>query len=109
MAWFGNDVGGHMAQSIINGTGGHMAQSIINGTDKIIREPRKEYVYIVYDDIHGKLGIYAHEANAIDRIWDEMCGVYEMDRSNPYPYDYDGDNRRGWNGAVWYEREEVIQ
>lgn len=30
MAWFGNDVGGHMAQSIIN------------GTDKIVREPHKE-------------------------------------------------------------------
>lgn len=97
MAWFGNDIGGSMAQSIIN------------GTDKIVREPRKEYVYIVYDDIHGRLGIYAHEAIAIGRIWDEMCAVYEMDRSDPYPYDYDSDDRRGWDGAVWYEREEVIQ
>lgn len=56
MAWFGNDMGGHMAQSIIN------------GTDKLVRKPRKEYVYIVYDDIHGRLGIYAHEAIAIGRI-----------------------------------------
>ena len=48
MAWFGNDIGGHMAQSIID------------GTDKLVRKPRKEYVYIVYDDIHILLARFSN-------------------------------------------------
>lgn len=98
-----------IAERMIDAFNSNMAQKIINGTDKVDLTPKKYYVYIVYDDIHGKRGIYASAESALARIWDDMCAIYEMDRCNPYPYDYNSEDRRGWEGAVWYEREEVIQ
>ena len=98
MAWFGNDY-----------ECGSIVQRIINGTDKIDLTPKKYYVYIVYDDAHGNVGIYANIEKATARIWDDMCNYFGMDRSNPYPYDYDGESRRGWEGCMWWVREEVIQ
>ena len=88
---------------------GGIAQRIINGTDKIDLAPPKRYVYIVYDDIHGMQGIYADPEKALAKIWDDMCDYFGMDRCNPYPYDYNSESRRGWDGMVCYVREEVIE
>jgi hypothetical protein len=98
-----------MAEQMIDAFNSKMAQKIINGTDKIDLTPKKYYVYIVYDDAHGKVGIYAKAENATARIWKDMCDYFGMDRNNPYPYDYDGEDRRGWEGCMWWVREEVIQ
>lgn len=88
---------------------GSIAQRIINGTDKLPMPDPKRYVYVVYDDTHGMQGIYANPEKALAKIWDDMCDYFDMDRCNPYPYNYNSDDRRGWEGAVWYEREEVIE
>lgn len=88
---------------------GGIAQAVLNGTDKIDLTPKKYYVYIVYDDAHGNVGIYANAEKATARIWKDMCDYFGMDRNNPYPYDYDGEDRRGWEGAMFWIREEVIQ
>lgn len=98
-----------IAEQMINAFNSNMAQRTINGTDKIDPTPQKYYVYIVYDDAHGKVGIYAKAENALARIWDDMCNYFGMDRCNPYPYDYNSEDCRGWEGAMWYVREEVIQ
>ena len=68
-----------------------------------------KYVYVVYDDAHGMQGIYANPEKALVKIWDDMCDCFGMDRCNPYPYDYNSDDRRGWEGCMWYVREEVIE
>ena len=88
---------------------GSIAQRIINGTDKLPTPDRKRYVYLVYDDAHGMIGIYANPEKALAKIWDDMCDYFGMDRCNPYPYDYNSESRRGWEGCMWYVREEVIQ
>lgn len=98
MAWFGDDY-----------ECGSIAQRIINGTDKIDLTPKKYYVYIVYNDAYDNVGIYANAEKATARIWDDMCDYFEMNRSNPYPYDYDSEDRKGWKGRMWWIREEVIQ
>ena len=88
---------------------GSIAQRIINGTDKLSMPDRKRYVYVVYDDFDGIRGVYADPEKALAKIWDDMCTIYDMDRCNPYPYNYNSEDRRGWDGAVWYVREEVIE
>lgn len=68
-----------------------------------------KYVYLVYDDAHGVVGIYATPEKATAKIWDDMCEYFDMDRNNPPPYNYDNEERRGWRCGMWYEREEVIE
>lgn len=74
-----------------------------------------KYVYLVYEECHGLVGVYGHEAIAIARIhelakdadvWDgEKYSMFDTDT----PYDYLSDDRVGWEGVAWYCREEVIQ
>ncbi len=65
---------------------------------------KKRYVYLVYEEWHGFVGVYGHEAIAIGRI-------HEIAKQVPFdtdtPYDYFSEERVGWEGIAWYVREEV--
>ena len=94
MAWFGNDIGGHMVQSIIN------------GTDKIIREPRKEYVYLVYEECHGMVGVFPDEATA-NAVVKDLATAYDYKVKDPY-LDYNFlDADAGGFPEVYWKRWEV--
>ena len=94
MAWFGNDIGGHMAQSIIN------------GTDKIIREPRKQYVYLVYEECHGMVGVFPDEATA-NAIVKDLATAYDYKVKNPnLDYRFLDDEVGGFPEVYW-KRWEV--
>jgi hypothetical protein len=94
MAWFGNDIGGHMAQSIIN------------GTDKLVREPRKEYVYLVYEECHGLIGICGTPKVATEMVNENAIG-WDIDPATEPPVYGDGTDGYGWDVINW-RREEVL-
>ena len=94
MAWFGNDIGGHMVQSIIN------------GTDKMTVESRTKYVYLVYEECHGLIMVCGSEMGAINKVNAEaMHYGIEPDKT---PLDYNSHNCYGWEGAAWFCREVVL-
>lgn len=65
-----------------------------------------KYAYLVYEECHGLVGVYGHEAIAIARVH-ELAKDFSFDTDTPY--DYLSDDCVGWEGVAWYCREEVIQ
>lgn len=92
MAWFGNNIGGHMAQSIIN------------GTDKLTIEPRKTYVYLVYDECHGFRGVFGSVERAKAEVEHISIVEYGMRTDEEIWAEY---GERG-NELCYYREEEVI-
>lgn len=94
MAWFGNDIGGHMAQSIIN------------GTDKLETEPHKMYVYLVYEECHGIVGVFPNEATA-NAVVKDLATAYDYEVKDPYLNFRFLDNETGGFPEVYWKRWEV--
>ena len=94
MAWFGNDIGGYDAQSIIN------------GTNKMDREPHKQYVYLVYEECHGMVGVFPDEptANAIVKNLATDYGYNVKDPCLDYKF---LDDEEGGFPEVYWKRWEV--
>jgi hypothetical protein len=65
-----------------------------------------KYVYLVYEDWHGLIGIYATPEKATEMVKKD---AFESGLPEDTPLDYDDEDSWGWEGATWWKREEVIQ
>lgn len=66
----------------------------------------KQYIYLVYEDIHGYQGAYNNKENATQRVKDIAFGEYELEPETPL--DYNDEESWGWDGTVWWIREELM-
>ena len=62
-------------------------------------------VYLVYDECHGMLGIYANKEKATEAV---KKGARECVDIDSIPPEYDSEDCWGWEDATWWKREEVI-
>ena len=66
-----------------------------------------KYVYLVYEDWHGLVGIYETSEGATNRVKQEILeGWPELLNQ---PVEYDSQWCWGWDGAAHWERVEVLQ
>jgi hypothetical protein len=65
------------------------------------------YVYLVQEDIHGLMGIYADKDKATEEVKRIGHGMYDLPDNEPF--DYDDEDQLGWIGAVYWERVAVIK
>lgn len=64
------------------------------------------FVYLVYDECHGLVGVYESEASA-DRKVIALAEDYDLDTSEA-PLDFNSPWRWGWEGCAWWVKEEVL-
>lgn len=64
-----------------------------------------KYVYLVYEDIHGFQGAYSNVTKAEQRVKEIAFGIYELEPETPL--DYNDEESWGWEGTVWWIREEL--
>ena len=64
------------------------------------------YVYVVSDDWHGDLGIYAKKEDATEAVNTIASKQYELPLDEPL--DYDSEDCYGWDGVASWRRENVI-
>ena len=65
-----------------------------------------KYVYLIYDDWHGLIGICATPEKATEMVKDD---AFSSGLPEDTPLDYNDEDRWGWDGATWWQREEVIE
>lgn len=64
------------------------------------------FVYLVYDECHGLVGVYESEASA-DRKVIALAEDYDLDTSKA-PLDFNSPWRWGWEGCTWWVKETVL-
>ena len=65
-----------------------------------------KYVYLVYEECHGLIGIYETQEKATERvIQDILESCPELLNEQP---DFNGPAVWGWEGAAHWEIEEVL-
>lgn len=65
------------------------------------------YVYLVQEDIHGLMGIYADKDKATAEVRRIGYGMYDLPEDEPL--DYDDEDKFGWDGVAYWERVAVIK
>ena len=65
-----------------------------------------KYVYLVYEECHGLIGVYGTPEDAT------KCVKQDVLESCPellnQPLDYNSPRCWGWEGATYWERQEVL-
>jgi hypothetical protein len=67
-------------------------------------EHKMDFVYLVFDEIHGLQCICGTRERA-DQELDYLAKQYEVQNE---PLDYIGLSRKGWDGACWWDKVQVI-
>lgn len=65
------------------------------------------YVYLVWEDIHGLQGIYANADKATAEVKRIGYGMYDLPEDEPF--DYVDEKVCGWSDVAYWERVAVIQ
>lgn len=66
-----------------------------------------KYVYLVYEECHGLIGVYENSENATKRVKQDILeSCPELLNQSP---DYNSQWCWGWEGATYWEKHEVSQ
>lgn len=65
-----------------------------------------KYVYLVYEECHGLVMVCGSEMGAICKV-NSLAYNYGIDPETT-PLDYNSHHRYGWEGAVYFSREVVM-
>ena len=64
-----------------------------------------KYVYLVYEDCHGLIGAYGSSAKATECVERNILDI-DPELLNVQP-EFDSETAYGWEGACYWEREEI--
>ena len=65
-----------------------------------------KYVYLVYEECHGLIGVYRTPEDATKHVKQD---VFEWcPELLNQPLDYNSESCWGWEGATYWERKEVL-
>lgn len=65
-----------------------------------------EYVYLVYEECHGLIGVYKNPESATERVIQEILEICpELLNEQP---DFNGPAVWGWEGACFWEIKEAL-
>ena len=65
-----------------------------------------KYVYLVYEECHGLVMVCGSEMGAINKV-NSIALNYGIDPETT-PLDYNSHHHYGWEGAVYFSREVVM-
>lgn len=65
-----------------------------------------KYVYLVYEECHGLIGVYENPEDATKRVKQDVF-EWSPELLN-LPLDYNSQWHWGWEGASYWKREEVL-
>jgi hypothetical protein len=65
-----------------------------------------KYVYLVYEDCHGLIGVYETQENATKRVKQDV--LESCPELLNQPVDYNSQWCWGWEGASYWKRYEVL-
>ena len=65
-----------------------------------------KYVYLVYEDCHGLIGIFGKQKDATKCVKQNVLEGYPELLNQPL--DYNSQYYWGWEGASYWRREEIL-
>ena len=65
-----------------------------------------KYVYLIYEDWHGLIGVCATPEKATELVKND---TFDSGLPKDTPLDWNDEARWGWEGAAWWVRREVIE